>query len=169
MNTSLWIPAYVAIGSNLDDPLSQVRAAFDALAGLERSRLIARSRLYRTRPLGPQDQPDFINAAAGLLTLLSPRQLLGALKRIESALGRRAPLVRWGPRRIDLDLLLHGDARLSEADLVIPHAGLPRRNFVLYPLRDIAPDLIVAPHGRISDLAARAGSDGLALLEDLND
>jgi 2-amino-4-hydroxy-6-hydroxymethyldihydropteridine diphosphokinase len=169
VSSSLWIPAYVAIGSNLDDPLSQVQAAFDALAGLKRSRLIARSRLYRARPLGPRDQPDFINAAAGLLTLLSPRELLEALKQIEAALGRQAPTVRWGPRKIDLDLLLHGNARLNEADLVIPHAGLPRRNFVLYPLCDIAPDLIVAAQGRIKDLAARVGSDGLALLEDFSD
>jgi 2-amino-4-hydroxy-6-hydroxymethyldihydropteridine diphosphokinase len=164
VSAALWTPAYVAIGSNLDDPVSQVQAGFDALARIERSRLIARSQLYRTRPLGPQDQPDFINAAAGLLTMLSPRQLLGALKQLEAELGRQAPVVRWGPRRIDLDLLLHGDAQIDEADLVIPHVGLPRRNFVLYPLRDIAPDLFVPAHGRISDLAARVGSDGLALL-----
>lgn len=165
----LWTPAYVAIGSNLDDPLVQVRAAFDALAGLSRTRLVARSKLYRTRPLGPQDQPEFVNAAAGLLTELTPHELLRALKQIETALGRETPIVRWGPRRIDLDLLLHGQARISDADLVIPHPGLPSRNFVLYPLRDIAPDLVVAEHGRISDLAARAGPEGLALLEDFSD
>ena len=169
MTTPLWIPAYVAIGSNLGDPIAQVGAAFDALAGLNQSRLIARSKLYRTRPLGPQDQPQFVNAAAGLLTTLTPRELLRALKEIELLLGREAPVVRWGPRRIDLDLLLHGQARVSEADLVIPHPGLPSRNFVLYPLRDIAPDLVVAEHGRISDLAARAGSEGLVLLEDHSD
>lgn len=161
----LWIPAYVAIGSNLDEPLRQVEAATRALAALDRCRLVARSRLYRTRPLGPQNQPDFINAAAGLLTVLSPHELLRALKQIEATLGREQPVVRWGPRRIDLDLLLHGDARIAESDLVIPHAGLPQRNFVLYPLRDIAPDLIVPGHGRIADLAARVGSAGLALLE----
>lgn len=166
MSTALWVPAYVAIGSNLDDPIAQVRAAFDALARLDRSRLIARSSLYRTRPLGPQDQPDFVNAAAGLLTRLTPRELLSALKDIEAAQGRETPIVRWGPRRIDLDLLLHGDARLADADLAIPHPGLPRRNFVLYPLRDIAPELMVAEHGRISALAARAGYEGLALIED---
>jgi 2-amino-4-hydroxy-6-hydroxymethyldihydropteridine diphosphokinase len=158
-----WIPAYVAIGSNLDEPLVQVRAAFDALARLPDCRLIARSRLYRTRPLGPHDQPEFINAAAGLLTRLSPRELFDALKRIEAEQGRTRPVVRWGPRRIDLDLLLHGDARLDEPDLTIPHHGLNERNFVLYPLCDIAPDLLVHGHGRIRELAARAGSDGLAL------
>lgn len=163
--SSLWIPAYVAIGSNLDDPRSQVEVAIRELAALDRCRLVARSRLYRTRPLGPQDQPDFINAAAGLLTQLDPRELLRALKQIEAKLGRAQPVVRWGPRRIDLDLLLQGDARIEEADLVVPHAGLPQRNFVLYPLRDIAPDLLVPGQGRIADLAARVGSDGLALLE----
>src|SRR5512145_498192 len=107
-----WIPAYVAIGSNLDEPLVQVRAAFDALSHLPDCRLIARSQLYRTRALGPQDQPDFVNAAAGLLTKLTPRALFDALKRLEAEQGRASPVVRWGPRRIDLDLLLHGEARL---------------------------------------------------------
>jgi 2-amino-4-hydroxy-6-hydroxymethyldihydropteridine diphosphokinase len=161
---TLWTPAYVAIGSNLDDPASQVRAAFEALARIERTRLIARSRLYRTQPLGPQDQPEFVNAAAGLLTQLSPRELLVALKKLEATMGRAQPAVRWGPRRIDLDLLVHGDARVNESDLVIPHAGLPQRNFVLYPLSDIAPQLLVPGHGRVVDLAARVGSAGIALL-----
>jgi 2-amino-4-hydroxy-6-hydroxymethyldihydropteridine diphosphokinase len=161
-----WIPAYVAIGSNLDEPVVQVRAAFDALSRLSHCRLVARSRLYRTRPLGPQDQPEFVNAAAGLLTTLSPRELFDALKRTEAAQGRASPVVRWGPRRIDLDLLVHGEARLDEPDLKIPHHGLTQRNFVLYPLRDFAPDLLVPGHGRIRELAARAGSDGLALLQE---
>ncbi len=165
MSDALWVPAYVAIGSNLDDPLAQVEAAFVALASLARSRLVARSRLYRTRPLGPQDQPDFINAAAGLLTQLSPRELLEALKQLEASRGRQAPVVRWGPRRIDLDLLLYGEVGLEEADLVIPHRGLTQRNFVLYPLQDIAAELCVPGLGRISDLAARVGSEGLMLHE----
>jgi 2-amino-4-hydroxy-6-hydroxymethyldihydropteridine diphosphokinase len=161
-----WVPAYVAIGSNLDDPPAQVSAAFDALARLEGSRLIARSNLYRTRPLGPADQPDFVNAAAGLLTTLTSRELFVALKRIEVEHGRAHPVVRWGPRRIDLDLLLHGDDRIDEPDLTIPHRGLTQRNFVLYPLRDIAPDLLIHGHGRIRELAARAGSEGLALFQE---
>jgi 2-amino-4-hydroxy-6-hydroxymethyldihydropteridine diphosphokinase len=159
------MPAYVAIGSNLDDPPRQVAAAFDRLAALDGCRLVARSRLYRTAPLGPQDQPEFVNAVAGLLTVLAARDLLRALKRIEAELGRTQPVVRWGPRRIDLDLLVLGDVRIAEPDLTIPHPGLTRRNFVLYPLRDIAPELLVPGEGRVSVLAARAGSDGLALLE----
>lgn len=159
------MPAYVALGSNLDDPPRQIAAAFEQLAALEDCRLVARSKLYRTAPLGPQDQPEFVNAAAGLLTMLAARELLRALQRVEAELGRAQPVVRWGPRRIDLDLLLLDDVRVAEADLTIPHPGLTRRNFVLYPLRDIAPELLVPGEGRIEMLAARAGSAGLALLE----
>jgi 2-amino-4-hydroxy-6-hydroxymethyldihydropteridine diphosphokinase len=165
VSAALWTPAYVALGSNLDDPPRQVAAAFARLAALDGCRLVARSRLYRTAPLGPQDQPEFVNAVAGLLTVLAARDLLQALKRIEAELGRAQPVVRWGPRRIDLDLLMLGDVRIAEPDLTIPHPGLTRRNFVLYPLRDIAPELLVPAEGRVSVLAARAGSDGLALLE----
>lgn len=159
-----WFPAYVALGSNLDDPATQIERAFAALSELAGCRLIARSRRYRTQPLGPQDQPEFVNAAAGLLTQLTPREFLGALKNLERTLGRDVPVVRWGPRRIDLDLLVYADAQISESDLVVPHRGLPERNFVLYPLSDIAPDLHVPGHGRVSQLAARVGSAGLALL-----
>ena len=165
MSAALWMPAYVALGSNLDDPPRQIAAAFERLAALEGCRLVARSRLYRTAPLGPQDQPEFVNAAAGLLTVLEARELLRALQGIEIGLGRAQPAVRWGPRRIDLDLLLLDDVRMSEPDLTIPHPGLTRRNFVLYPLRDIAPELLVPGEGRVEMLAARAGSAGLALLE----
>jgi 2-amino-4-hydroxy-6-hydroxymethyldihydropteridine diphosphokinase len=161
----LWYPAYIALGSNLDGPATQVESAFTALSRVVGCRLIARSRLYRTQPLGPQDQPEFINAAAGMLTSLSPRALLIELKRLETTLGRAQPVLRWGPRRIDLDLLVYADARVAESDLVIPHPGLPERNFVLYPLRDIAPELLVPGHGRVSQLAARVGAAGLALLE----
>ena len=161
----LWYPAYIALGSNLDGPATQVESAFNALAQLSRCRLVARSRLYRTQPLGPQDQPEFVNAAAGLLTALSPRELLIELKRLEALLGREQPVMRWGPRRIDLDLLVYADARVAQSDLVIPHPGLPERNFVLYPLREIAPELLVPGQGRVSQLAARVGAAGLALLE----
>jgi 2-amino-4-hydroxy-6-hydroxymethyldihydropteridine diphosphokinase len=165
VSAAVWMPAYVALGSNLDDPPRQIATAFERLAAVEGCRLVARSRLYRTAPLGPQDQPEFVNAAAGLLTVLEPRELLRALKRIEIELGRAQPVVRWGPRRIDLDLLLLDDVRMAQPELTIPHPGLTRRNFVLYPLRDIAPELLVPGEGRVDVLAARAGSKGLALLE----
>jgi 2-amino-4-hydroxy-6-hydroxymethyldihydropteridine diphosphokinase len=99
-----------------------------------------------------------------MLTTLSARELLGALKELERTLGRAQPVVRWGPRRIDLDLLMYSDLRMAERDLVLPHAGLTERNFVLYPLRDIAPEVIVPGHGSVAALAARVGPEGLALL-----
>lgn len=160
----IWLPAYIGIGSNLDDPAAQVNKAFDLLAHIGRCRLIARSRLYRSAPLGPQEQPEFVNAVAGLLTLLTSRELLATLQQLEAAMGRQSPVVRWGPRRIDLDLLVYATERTSEADLTVPHAGIPERNFVLYPLREIAPDLLVPGQGRVSDLAMRVGSAGLALI-----
>ena len=160
--TASWTPAYVALGSNLDDPCAQVGRAFDALARLPDTRLVARSPSYRSPPLGPVSQPDFVNAVAGLLTQLAPRALLDALKSLEAALGREAPVVRWGPRRIDLDLLVHGAARVEEPGLSVPHPGLAERAFVLLPLADVAPDLEVPGLGRVRSLAARVGSQGLA-------
>lgn len=158
--SSLWTPAYVAIGSNQDDPRAQVEAAFRSLAALDHCRLIVRSRLYRTAPLGPQDQPDFVNAAAGLLTQLSAQELLVKLKELEASIGR-VKTVRWGPRRIDFDLSVFGAERIAEANLTVPHHGVPVRNFVLYPLADIAPELLVPGHGRVKELAQRVGSVGL--------
>jgi 2-amino-4-hydroxy-6-hydroxymethyldihydropteridine diphosphokinase len=161
---TLWTPAYIGLGSNLDDPVAQLETALQELGSLPASRLLARSRLYRSVPLGPQPQPEYVNAAAAVLTQLTPRALLQALKQIEARMGRAQPIVRWGPRRIDLDLLVHGDARIDEDDLTVPHRGVPTRNFVLYPLRDIAPTLLVPGYGRVSVLAARAGSADLALI-----
>jgi 2-amino-4-hydroxy-6-hydroxymethyldihydropteridine diphosphokinase len=165
VHPSFWTPAYVAIGSNLDGPVAQVEAALVELKSLPQSRLIARSRLYRSAPLGPQDQPEFINAVAGLLTQLTARELLRALQQVEVRMGRVQPVVRWGARRIDLDLLVHGDSRIDEEDLTIPHCGVPSRNFVLYPLCDIAPTLLIPGHGRASVLAMHVGSKGLAALK----
>jgi 2-amino-4-hydroxy-6-hydroxymethyldihydropteridine diphosphokinase len=159
--TELWTPAYVAIGSNLDDPLTQVRCAFPRLMQLPNTRLIVRSRLYRTRPLGSQAQPDFINAMAGLLTKLSARELLVSLKSLEQEIGREQPVVRWGPRRIDFDISVFGDQVIAEEDLVVPHAGVPHRSFVLYPLADIAPTLLVPRLGRVSELLQRVDRTGI--------
>ena len=146
------VPAYVALGSNLDDPSAQVERAFDALAGLPRTRLVLRSSLYSSRPLGPVAQPDFVNAVAGLLTALEPETLLAALKDLEARLGRDRPAVRWGPRRIDLDLLVHGTSRSATDELQLPHPGIAARAFVLAPLAEIAPDLEVPGLGRVREL-----------------
>lgn len=158
---ALWTPAYIAVGSNLDDPAAQVRDGLRALASLPSCSAFTASRLYRSTPLGPQSQPDFVNAAAGLLTQLSPRELLVALKQLESALGRELPVERWGPRRIDFDLIAYGAQRIAEPDLTVPHPGAPVRNFVLYPLLDIAPELVLPGHGSVRTLAAAVGSAGL--------
>jgi len=156
-----WIPAYIGIGSNLGDSLARVHAAFEALAGVERTRLVARSQLYRTRPFGPVAQGDFINAVAGLLTQLTALELLRALRDIESAAGR-VRTERWGPRTLDLDLLVYGDARIAEQDLTVPHPGISERGFVLRPLNDVAPTLEVPGVGRVEELLRRLPDDGIA-------
>src|ERR1700741_4336982 len=147
-----WRPAYVALGSNLNEPRRQVAAAFKALARIDESRLVLRSGLWRSAPMGPGDQPDFVNAAAGLLT------------RLEARMGKTPPPVRWGPRVIDLDLLLFGELALDGPDLRLPHAGLHQRNFVLYPLAEIAPSLWVPGHGRVATLCAQVPAEGVAPL-----
>jgi 2-amino-4-hydroxy-6-hydroxymethyldihydropteridine diphosphokinase len=159
-----WRPAYVALGSNLNQPRRQVGDAFLRLAALPDTRLELRSQLYLTRPVGPQDQPDFVNAAAGLLTRLGARGLLDALMEIERAMGRSRQ-ERWGPRIIDLDLLwMHGEV-IDEPGLTLPHPGVSERNFVLYPLSDIAPSLLIPGHGRVVDLKSRVGGGGISVLE----
>jgi 2-amino-4-hydroxy-6-hydroxymethyldihydropteridine diphosphokinase len=169
--TSLWRPAYVAIGSNLNDPRARVCEAYERLATLPATLTVGRSRFYGTRPMGPQDQPDFVNAAAGLLSQLTARELLEGLLRIEAAMGRIRG-ERWGPRVIDLDLVwMLGEAidepesTLRRPGLTLPHPGVSTRNFVLYPLADIAPTLAIPGHGIVSELLRRAGDAGISVLE----
>jgi 2-amino-4-hydroxy-6-hydroxymethyldihydropteridine diphosphokinase len=158
------VPAYVALGSNLDDPRAQVERALAALDQLPQTRCVLRSSLYRSRPFGPVEQPDFVNAVAGLLTTLEPAALLASLQALETSLGRERPVVRWGPRRIDLDLLVHGSARIAQPGLELPHPGIAERAFVLAPLAEIAPDLDVPGVGRVSDLLTKLGSSELERL-----
>jgi len=156
-----WQPAYVGIGSNLDEPRVQVERALAALERLPRSRLVLRSPLYRTAPLGDAAQPPYVNAVAALLTQLAPEELLAELRRLETELGRAPVRERWGPRRIDLDLLVLGrETRATEA-LNLPHPGMAERDFVLYPLADIAPDLEVPGLGRVGALRARVTNRGV--------
>ncbi len=162
--SSLWRPAYVAIGSNLHDPQARVLEAFERLAALPATRLLLRSRLYRTQPMGPQDQPHFVNAAAGLLTHLTARELLEGLLRTEQAMGRNRQ-EHWGPRVIDLDLIWMPGESIDEPGLTLPHPGVSTRNFVLYPLADIAPTLAIPGHGGVSELLRRAGDDGISILD----
>jgi 2-amino-4-hydroxy-6-hydroxymethyldihydropteridine diphosphokinase len=164
LNRTRWLPAYVGVGSNLADPQSQVRRALQALERLPGSRLIASSPLYRTRPLGEVVQPAFVNAVAGLLTQSTPEDLLAALRNLERELGREAPRERWGPRVIDLDLLVVGREERATETLTLPHAGIAMRDFVLYPLADVAPDLDIPRLGRAAALRDRVANRGIERL-----
>lgn len=159
-----WRPAYIGVGSNLQDPRAQVQNACARLAQLPESRVVLISRPYASRPLGPVAQPDFVNAVVGLLTQLEPAALFAQMRAIEAAMGRPDRHERWGPRVIDLDLLSYGSERRREGSLLLPHPGIVERNFVLYPLAEIAPDLDLPGLGRVAELAASVTSEGLTLL-----
>jgi len=150
--TGHWYPAYVGLGSNLKGPVRQLEIAFELLGAIPETRLVKRSSFYRSAPFGGVEQPDFVNAAASLLTQLSAESLLSELQRIENECGRDRGEVRWGPRILDLDLLVYSNQRINEADLTVPHAGIGERNFVLLPLLEIARDLWVPGLGHMSKL-----------------
>jgi 2-amino-4-hydroxy-6-hydroxymethyldihydropteridine diphosphokinase len=152
---SAWQPVYIGVGSNVDNPTAQVRLAVSQLASIDAFRVIAVSRLYGSRPFGPIAQPDFVNAVVGALTQLESRKLLAELRALERSLGRPARHQKWGPRVIDLDLLIYGRERSFGGSLDLPHPGIATRNFVLFPLADIAPDLDVPGLGPVAELAAR--------------
>ena len=157
--------AYIGIGGNLDDPLLQMRRAFRALRELPASRCVACSPLYRSAAVGgPSGQPDYLNAAAALDTTLAPDELLTALQATETAQGRTR-IVRWGPRTLDLDLLLYDRLVLDEPRLTLPHPRLHERAFVLYPLYDIAPDLEIPGHGLLTDLLTKFPQTALVRLD----
>jgi 2-amino-4-hydroxy-6-hydroxymethyldihydropteridine diphosphokinase len=156
-----WQPAYIGVGSNLDDPRSQVLRAVSRLAELPTTRVVLTSPLYVSRPFGPVAQPDFFNAVVGILTQLEPLTLLAQLRSLEAALGRPEKRERWGPRVIDLDVLVYGRERRNDPELTLPHPGIVERNFVLYPLTDIAPDLDIPGLGRVTELKGRVTSEGL--------
>lgn len=138
--------AYIAIGSNLASPLEQVNAAIQALGEIPYSRIVALSSFYRTPPLGPQDQPDYLNAAVALETSLAPEALLDHTQRIELQQGRVRKAERWGPRTLDLDIMLFGDAVINTERLTVPHYDMKNRGFMLWPLFEIAPELVF-PNG----------------------
>lgn len=162
------IRVFVGLGSNLGaglpTPADRIAAAFADLAAIPMTRLVARSALYANPPFGPVPQPEFVNAAAELGTQLAARALLEELRLIEKKHGRTRDGTRWGPRALDLDILLYGQAVLDEPDLHVPHRGLPERNFVLYPLRDIDPGLVVPGMGPLAEMIARCPPAGLRKL-----
>lgn len=157
--------AYIGLGSNLENPETQLINAFQALAEIPSTSLLTSSSLYRSQPLGPQDQPPYLNAVALLETTLAPLELLDKMLAIERRQGRiREDGRRWQARTLDLDLLLYGAQRLKEQRLVVPHPEIPRRNFVLCPLAEITHDLHIPGMGRVADLLEAVGTDGLEKL-----
>lgn len=134
------VRAYIGLGSNLNNPVSQLQQALQAIANIPITQLSKISSFYQTSPMGPQDQPDFINAAVEIQTNLSALALLKQLQAIEQRQARQRQ-IKWGPRTIDLDLLLYGDWLMQTAELILPHPGISQRDFVLYPLYELAPDL----------------------------
>lgn len=140
--------AYIALGSNLASPLEQVNAAVQAIGNIPDSRIVAVSSYYRTPPLGPQDQPDYLNATVALETTLAAEALLEHTQRIELLQGRVRKAERWGPRTLDLDIMLFGDEVIRTERLTVPHYDMKNRGFMLWPLFEIAPELHFPDDGR---------------------
>lgn len=155
---------YVGLGSNLDNPVKQVERAIELIGELSGTMVKARSSLYRSAPLGPVEQPDFVNAAVTVQTVLGARELLDQLQDIERVLGRERGK-RWGPRVIDLDLLVFADEVINEPGLKVPHPGIGERNFVLLPLREIAPELVIPGLGRLADIVVDTDEPRISPLE----
>ena len=164
---SAGVCAYIGLGGNLDVPYKQIQRAFIELDNLPRTHLQSRSHLYKSRPLGPQEQPDYLNAVAILTTELAPLELLQALRSLEEDHGRRRNHEsRWGARSLDLDILVYGDVRLATAELTLPHPQMHLRSFVLYPLAELAPNLMISDHGRVQDLRDRCHTPAIELYKE---
>ena len=158
------VDAWIGLGSNLDDPVDQVTTALSELDGIEGCRVAAVSSLYASPPMGPPDQPDYINAVARLATTLPAVDLLDALQAIEQR-HARVRSRHWGPRTLDLDLLLYAQAVIDTTRLTVPHPGIGTRNFVLYPLAELDRTLVVPGLGVVEDLLGQCPADGLNKLE----
>lgn len=157
--------AYIGLGSNLENPRQQVEQALRELAQIPETNLVTTSPWYQSRAVGPGEQEDYINGVAQLDTALEPHALLDQLQAIENA-HERVREIRWGPRTLDLDLLLFGSETIDTERLQVPHPYLTQRNFVLYPLADIAPQLILPCGDTLESLMANCSSDGLHQLKD---
>lgn len=155
------VMAYIGLGSNLATPIEQINTARQAIAQLKRVDEVVFSSLYSSPPMGPQDQPDYVNAVMCVKTELSAMELLKKLQAIENEHGRIRG-ERWGARTLDLDLLLYGEQQINIADLIVPHPGITERAFVLYPLQEIAEqDLVVPGKGLLKNLLEQCPLDGL--------
>jgi 2-amino-4-hydroxy-6-hydroxymethyldihydropteridine diphosphokinase len=164
-----WSVAYVGLGGNVGDSSGILRGAFEAIDGLARTRLLARSSLYRTPAWGLEAQPDFLNAVAQVESALPPEALLDVLLEIERRFGRdRASETRWGPRTLDLDLLLYGDTVLALQGLELPHPRLAERAFALAPLVEVAPDVVIPGVGPARDALSRLAMPDIQRLSEDN-
>ncbi len=159
------ITAYIGLGSNLAAPVIQIKSARNAIAAIAGIKELAFSSLYQSLPMGPQDQPDYVNAVMCVATGLSPTDLLRGLQNIEQAQGRIRRGDRWGARTLDLDLLIYSTQLIELPELTVPHSGITERSFVLYPLYEIAPQLIIPGKGNIADLIANCPLAGLKRLD----
>jgi 2-amino-4-hydroxy-6-hydroxymethyldihydropteridine diphosphokinase len=155
------ITAYIAVGSNLADPVSQANLAIEMLKSLPRSTFITSSKLYSSTPMGPQNQPDYINAVVAIQTELTPIELLDCTQKIELEQGRVRKAERWGPRTLDLDIVLYGNEVIDSERLTVPHYGMKEREFVLYPLSEIAPSLQLPDGTELSELLRVVDQNGL--------
>jgi 2-amino-4-hydroxy-6-hydroxymethyldihydropteridine diphosphokinase len=156
------IIAYIGLGGNLDNPQDLLASAHRAISDLPGIREIAFSSLYRSLPMGPVDQPDYLNAVMAVETSLAPHDLLKALQMIELSHGRVRTGTRWGPRTLDLDILMYGTEQIADEWLTVPHAGIADREFVLYPLAEIAPfNLAIPGRGKLCDLVTTCPRRGL--------
>jgi 2-amino-4-hydroxy-6-hydroxymethyldihydropteridine diphosphokinase len=155
--------AYIGLGSNLENPQLQVNTAIDDIRRIAHTTVHSQSSLYKSPPMGPQDQPDYINAVIAVDTELSAHQLLDALQAIEQSHGRERKR-HWGERTLDLDILLFADMVIEDARLSVPHPGITERAFVVYPLAEIAPDLEIPANGRLADIQAHCPRNGLEMV-----
>ncbi|WGV99868.1 2-amino-4-hydroxy-6-hydroxymethyldihydropteridine diphosphokinase [Vibrio sp. YMD68] len=153
--------AYIAVGSNLADPVGQANDAIEALKHLPNSSQLSASQLYSSSPMGPQDQPDYINAMVAIETQLTPLELLDCTQAIEQEQGRVRKDDRWGPRTLDLDIILYGNEVIDSERLVVPHYGMKEREFVLYPLAEIAPNLTLPDGTELQELLNEVDLNGL--------
>jgi 2-amino-4-hydroxy-6-hydroxymethyldihydropteridine diphosphokinase len=155
--------AYIAVGSNLSDPVSQANLAIESLKTLPKSKFVQASSLYSSSPMGPQDQPDYINAVVCIQTELTPLELLDCTQAIEQEQGRVRKEERWGPRTLDLDIVLFGNEVIDSERLTVPHYGMKEREFVLYPLAEIAPNLSLPDGTKLQDLLNTVDRNGLRI------
>lgn len=159
---------FVGMGSNLGDSAGQLQSALQAMKALPSTSVVGASSLYASKPMGPQDQPDYVNAVACLQTGLAPEALLRALQEIEQNHHRERKEERWGPRTLDLDILLYGDIKVDTPTLTIPHYGMADREFVLVPLFELKPDLIMPDGKVIAKWVAQCSLEGLRRLRSSN-